>query len=330
MLPDADGLAVLRRLRSLPELRDTKIIMLTAHFDENVKIEALQRGADDFLSKPFGVTEVRARVAHLIRSSRLQAALRAEREELRRSLEKLAATESQLFHSEKMRAIASLAAGLLHEINNPVHYALMATRALRQDLAQQRDPSETIDDIEEGIGRIAEIVSDLRAFAYPQEENVQKAFPLGEAVITALRFAAHEAHGIRLEADDAARGTLPVVGSRSQITQVLLNLVLNSVSALRTAPVGGDPVVTIRAVRKGDRVEVTVRDNGPGIPAEIQPRVMEPFFTTSEPGQGIGLGLSICHTIVNSHGGQLVLDSTLQDGTHITFDLPLLSESASS
>jgi len=343
MLPDEDGLSVLRQLRDEPALGDTKIIMLTAHFDENVKLEALRLGANDFLSKPFGLTEVRARVAGLVRSSRMQAELRSEREELRRSLEQLTKTKAQLFQSEKMRAVASLAAGLLHEINNPIHFTLMAVKILRRDLAKGRDVEETLDDIGDGIQRVSDIITDLRTFAYPEEAMLTAAFPLSEAVRTAFRFAASDAEQIQLKADLRQLESVSVEGSKSQVTQVLLNLILNAISALKQAASAAETtaanrptvqveaaITRLEAASTADsgpsgvprsRVFVSVQDNGPGIPEALQAQIWNPFFTTSEPGKGLGLGLSICDTIVRGHGGSLTIQSNA-NGTRISFDLP--------
>ncbi|QEG42349.1 ATP-binding protein [Roseimaritima ulvae] len=338
MLPDDNGLRVLRKLRSAPTLRDTKIIMLTAHFDENVKLDALRLGADDFLSKPFGVTEMRARVSGLVRSSRLQADLRQERSSLKQSLEQLSQTKSQLFQSEKMRAVASLAAGLLHEINNPINFTAMAVKTLRRDLEKGRDPDETLTDIHDGIQRVADIITDLRTFAYPQEALLTKDFCIAEAVRTAFRFAAHDASYVILEADWEDLSTRHVHGSPSQITQVLLNLILNSTAALiqhreqstRLPSEATPPTVRVSACLatsdQPDRLRLTIADNGPGIPAELQQQICDPFFTTSEPGKGLGLGLSICDTIVRGHGGTLMIESNDQ-GTEVSFDVALAQSS---
>src|SRR5690606_12995334 len=126
----------------------------------------------------------------------LQSDLRGEREELRLSLEKLKNTEMQLFQSEKMRALGSLAAGLLHEINNPVNYTLMAADALKKTVGDDEDAAEMLQDIRDGIERIGSIVSDLRAFAYPNRESQFSDFPFREMLDIALRFTAHECQDI--------------------------------------------------------------------------------------------------------------------------------------
>lgn len=324
MLPDGSGLDVLQAIRDESKLRDTKVIMLTANLDETVKIDALRLGADDFLSKPFGITEVRTRVAGMVRNSHLQRQLRREREELQASLVRLRETETKLFQSEKMRGLGSLAAGLLHEINNPVHYTTLAIKSLKKDLQTGRDTAEVIDDIESGVGRIGQIVADLRAFAYPEQAQVESDIALREAVRTALRFTAHVTREINVHNLLDANPTRSVRGSQIQIGQVLVNLISNAAAAIRRRGDTFAGEITLRAERRGDRVVMTVSDNGCGIPAADLSRVCEPFYTSSGPGGGLGLGLSICDTIIRNHGGSLVLRSTEQVGTDVSFDLPLV------
>ncbi len=325
MLPDMSGLDVLSKLRQISDLNDTKIIVLTANTDERPKIAALRSGADDFLSKPFSITEVRARVAGMVRSSLAQAELRREREELERSMRELKQTQGQLIQSEKMRALGSLAAGLLHEINNPVNYTLMAVRILEKDLPAAPQMTETVADIRQGIQRISEIITDLRGFAYAESETAPTPFSLLEVVEGVRRFAAHELDDINFQVADSVKPVsgLRVVGLRSQVMQVLLNLVLNAATAIRKCAAVDSPTITLSARREQQRAFITVQDNGCGIPADRLPRVCDPFYTSAEPGKGLGLGLSICDTIVRRHGGRLRITSEEGHGTAVEFDLPL-------
>ncbi|WP_425618331.1 ATP-binding protein [Anatilimnocola sp. NA78] len=323
MLPDGSGIDVLRAIRAEPSLCDTKVVMLTANLDETVKIDALRFGADDFLSKPFGITEVRTRVAGLIRSSHLQGQLRREREELQQSLVRLRETEVKLFQSEKMRGLGSLAAGLLHEINNPVHYTLLAIRSLKKDLAAGRDTSEVVADIESGVTRVGQILGELRNFAYPEQAQLQLEFKLYEVLQSALRFTAHLTKNLSLEVADDFRH-IKVQGSQIQIGQVLVNLLTNATTALEKLGESHAGKITITGTVNGDRFQLRIVDNGPGIPSADLTRVTEPFYTTAAPGSGLGLGLSICDTIIRNHGGYLVLQSAERQGTEVSFDLPLV------
>jgi signal transduction histidine kinase len=327
MLPDHDGLWVLRQLRGITELQDVKILMLTAQSDEVVKLRALESGIDDFLSKPFGVAELHARVASLTRASQLQLRLRKESHDLALALEQLKATEAQLFHSEKIRAVGNLAAGLLHEINNPINYTLMAMTTLKRDLAKGKPIDDTIHDVEEGVTRIGDIIGDLRSFAYPEQSQIIAPVRLQEIVEIAIRFALNDLNStIPVVAVDS---DLWVEASKSQITQLLLNLLTNSAKATRVASDGRSPQIRISASVERDRAVVAVQDNGIGMNAEVLARTTEPFFTTSEPGHGMGLGLSICDTIARSHGSHLTFTSEPNVGTTVTFELPLSNSAAS-
>jgi signal transduction histidine kinase len=329
MMPDMSGLDVLARLRKNPALNDTKIIVLTANTDERPKITALRNGADDFLSKPFSITEVRARVAGMVRTSLVQSELRREREELARSMRELKETQAQLLQSEKMRAIGSLAAGLLHEINNPVNYTLMAVRMLEKELAKKPEHHDTLKDVRDGIQRISDIVTDLRSYAYAENETAPAPFSLVEVVEGVRKFASHEIDDIAFRVDSsvaAANGNgsaFQVLGLRSQVMQVLLNLVLNAAHAIRKRSDLTEPAITLSARSESERAIITVVDNGCGIPADRLPRVCDPFYTSAEPGKGLGLGLSICDTIVRRHGGKLRITSEEGNGTAVEFDLPL-------
>lgn len=324
MLPDAHRLSALETLRDEPELKDTKILMLTANADESIKIEALRAGADDFLPKPFGISEIEARVAGLVQSCQLQSELREERRQLQESLRQLKESQLQLFHSEKMRAVAGLAGGLLHEINNPVNFSLMAVRTLQKRAEPESVTADTLQDIHDGMIRISDIVGDLRSFAHPEQERTRTVFCLSDAARSAQRFAQHELGDIPLVIQSSQAMRSEVLGAQSQIIQVLLNLILNSVHAThrRGEQPAGEIVVTA-AIRQ-QRVAITVADHGIGLTADQLQQVREPFYSTGrEPGEGLGLGLSICESIVRGHDGELVIESEFGQGTRVTFDLPL-------
>jgi signal transduction histidine kinase len=258
---------------------------------------------------------------------------------LRESIEQLRETEQKLVHSEKMRAIAGVAAGLLHEINNPVNYSMMALKVLRKQLRRGVDVDETLEDVEAGVSRIGEIVSDLQSFAHPDQLTVKSPFLLRDAALSAIRFLTHELPQDRVLIDEASEVGATVYGAQTQIVQVLLNLILNAekaIRALRENSEGSSSAatrdretdawrsqrITIRAVSKDSRLIVSVIDNGIGMDESQLKLVRQPFFTTRS-GEGLGLGLGICETIVQSHGGQLVIESELGKGTEVSFDLPL-------
>jgi signal transduction histidine kinase len=320
MMPGKDGLTICRELRD--RYLDMKIVLLTARIDEDSKLDALEAGADDFLTKPFSSVELRTRVANLLRSAHLQIDLRASNRELERTVEKLQRTEAMLIQSEKMNAIGSMSAGLLHEINNPLNYTLTAINfAKRSKSTLTPELQEVITDVEEGMHRIRDVITHLKTFAYPEKVGTSVVFPLREAIESAAKIVANELSGVQLEMD-LPEG-LSVNGQKTQITHLFINLLGNAGKALHGRP---DPRICINGRCDGDSVSIEVVDNGPGIPAEIMTRIFEPFFTTRDVGAGMGLGLSICHTIVEAHGGTIHAGNRPEGGAVFTVQLPLAKE----
>jgi two-component system, sensor histidine kinase PhcS len=237
----------------------------------------------------------------------------------------LAQLKGHLIQQEKMAALGTLSAGLLHELNNPVNYSLMAVNVALKGSAAREDASlrECLDDAREGMQRVQKIVSDLKTFAYqkPGEEG-NRVFLLEKAIESALRLTAYELKNIDIALD------LPqdthVRGDEPAIIGVLINLLTNAALALHSAAQPA-PRIELRAQPQGGRLFLTVRDNGTGITNENLPRVFEPFFTTRDVGQGLGLGLSVSYAIIQRHGGTLCVASEWGAWTAFSFDLAFAS-----
>lgn len=326
MLPEVDGLEICRRIRQERVGGDPKIMLLTARADEQSKLTALEHGADDFLTKPFSSVEVKTRLRNLYVTARLERELVGQNADLQKALKDLARTQTQLIHSEKLNALGSLAAGLLHEINNPLNYALTALQLLRRDAAGKGNElmQEVLADIDEGMQRVRDIVTDLRAFAYPSKGGQHSPFDLREAVESARRFTSYELRevDVTLDLPEETR----VVGAKNHITQVLVNLLTNAVHAIKEVGNGHRGEIRVRGVIQDQRLAVSVADNGAGMDEKTIGRVFDPFFTTRDVGEGMGLGLSICHTIVSNHGGRISVESRRGEGTEMIFDLPLAGD----
>ncbi|MFP4351514.1 MAG: ATP-binding protein [Puniceicoccaceae bacterium] len=321
MLPHRDGLSICRDLRSDPAHADRKIVILTARIDDGSKLEALRAGADDFLLKPFSSVELLTRIENLLRSGELQRDLRDRNRELRETLEKLEKTESQLIQSEKMNALGSLSAGLLHEINNPLNYAFSGIQLLELDADRlDGDVLETVGDIREGIQRVIDVIRDLKTFAYPETPGQRSTFPVREVLDAARKIASRELDGILIEED--IPGDLSIDGQKTQWIHVFINLLSNAGKALRADPPDDGPRVRLEARREDGKTVLRCEDNGPGIPAEIRKRIFDPFFTTRDVGEGMGMGLSICRTIVENHGGRIEVESVVDRKTVFTIILP--------
>nr|WP_206958211.1 ATP-binding protein [Trinickia acidisoli] len=240
---------------------------------------------------------------------------------------KLVDIKGQLLQQEKMAAIGTLAAGLLHEVNNPVNFSLMAIEVAMEEPAAKFESAlhECLTDARQGMQRVQHIVSDLKTFAYrkPGAEVEQGTpFLFEKALESSMRLTSHELRGVATTRDLPA-DTL-VLGDEAAIIGVLINLISNAVVAMRKA---GTVVPAIHTSARWieERLHITVRDNGPGIASENLARVFEPFFTTRDVGQGLGLGLSISYAVIERHGGVLYAESELGSWAAFSFDLPRAS-----
>jgi two-component system sensor histidine kinase PhcS len=266
--------------------------------------------------------------AFLNERSRL-VAYRLKAEVARRNLEleeeinkNLMEIKGKMLEQEKMAAIGTLAAGLLHEINNPVNFCLMAMNvAMKNSMKANEILNECLEDAKQGMQRVQHIVSDLKIFAYRKSNTKEdmRSFLFEKSLDSAIRLTAHETKGISITR------TLPdytlVRGDEAAIIGVLINLLSNAALAMRKNE-GKNPAIDISGKWDGDRLHIAVQDNGPGISPENITRVFEPFFTTREIGQGLGLGLSISYSVIKRHGSILNADSIVGERTRMSFDLP--------
>lgn len=257
---------------------------------------------------------------HLIR---LKEEVARKNSELAETNKRLAEIKGQMLQQEKMAAIGTLAAGLLHEVNNPVNFCLMAIEvAMEEPEAKGSDSlTECLVDAKQGMQRIQHIVSDLKTFAYrkPGAEVDGVPFLFEKALDSSVRLTAHELRGVAMTRE-LPPDTL-VLGDEAAVVGVLINLFSNAALAMRKAGTK-KPAIHAAAEWKQGRLHVNVRDNGPGIAPENIARVFEPFFTTREVGQGLGLGLSISYSVIERHGGVLYAESELGEWTAFSFDLP--------
>jgi PAS domain S-box-containing protein len=243
--------------------------------------------------------------------------------------------ESQLLVAERMASVGTLAAGVAHEINNPLAYVISNLSFLREQLArpalspeQLVELREVVAEAEEGAGRVRSIVRDLRTFARAEaEEERPGPVDVARVVDGALRLVRNElSHRARLVC--ALEPVPRVLGHEVRLGQVIVNLLVNALQALPDRAVEENLVrISLRAGRAG-RVELEVFDNGHGMPPEVQRRIFDPFFTTRDVGEGTGLGLSICLTLVQAMGGRIEVTSAPEWGSSFRVVLPALGVEA--
>lgn len=240
---------------------------------------------------------------------------------LRRVNETLAELKGQLIQREKMAAIGTLSAGLLHELNNPVNYSLMAINMGLTLPAAKGDEMlhESLVDAKEGMERIQAIVSDLKTFAYQKPgQDTMRSFLFERALRSAQRLAGHDLKGVAVSIERVEDSH--VVGDEPALIGVLINLLSNAAHALQRAQ-REQPRIDVRLSVVGERLHCAVRDNGQGVAPDDLNRVFEPFFTTRDVGAGLGLGLSVSYSIIQRHGSTLSVASEHGAWTEFSFDV---------
>ena len=231
--------------------------------------------------------------------------------------------EDQMRRSERLAAISVMAAGLAHEINNPLAIIGNRIECMQRDIRDQwKDTplANDLDVLQENVARLAGLTSSLLRFA---RDDHREAGPvaldaLADRTVALLRrtFAARQ-----LRIEQVTKSPIPtVIGYEKAIETVVVNLLLNAADA---TPPEGVVTLAVRPCKGREGVEIEVRDTGPGIPPALRERVFEPFFTTKEVGHGTGLGLTVCRSIVDRHGGSMLIDGAPAGGCRILVTLPL-------
>lgn len=271
------------------------------------------------------------------------ARLNRDLEAANRGLEaKVAARTQELLQSEKMASIGQLAAGVAHEINNPIGFVVSnlgtlgryadqllklaelgaatpqgATLKKEIDLDYLKtDVRDLVRESQEGLERVRKIVLDLKDFAHLDEAEWQEADLLAGLEST-LNVATQQWHNKATIVRELA--ALPGVRCMpAQINQVLLNLIVNAAQAI-----AGQGTITLRSGHAGDEVWLEVADSGCGMDEATRRRIFDPFFTTKPVGTGTGLGMAVSYDIINKHGGRFEVDSVVGQGTRVRFWLPI-------
>jgi two-component system NtrC family sensor kinase len=227
--------------------------------------------------------------------------------------------EAILTQSEKLAAVGQLAAGVAHEINNPLTAIIANAQILHRELPPNHDLQESVDLIARAGARAHQVVRNLLDFARKEDYHLSLT-DLNETMERALELVQHEllARGVRLEFQPEP-SLPPLLASHDHLQSVWLNLLLNAIDSLDKSPAE----IKIATRRVGEEIEVAVADNGKGIPAERLTRIFEPFYTTKAPGRGTGLGLSVTHRIIKQHGGHIRVESQPGMGSTFTVIFPL-------
>jgi two-component system, NtrC family, sensor kinase len=350
VMPQVDGLELIRRIRESGRAEYCYLILLTAKTETEDLVTAMEAGADDFLVKPCDEEELRVRLREGERIIRLERALAEQNHRLRE-------TQAALIESEKLAGIGQLAAGMAHEINNPIAFVTNNLAVLRRDLGllinlieKYEQAAKHFHDVPpelrselallqeecdlpwlrehlpkllesstQGLKRVRDIVRNLRDFTHldraPRDE-----VDLSLTITSALEMLKHLIDEKRLRVTTEFEATAKVVCQPNKISQVFFNVIVNAIQA---SPPESPLIVRLSATDGWARV--TVKDLGCGMDRATLDRVFEPFFTTKPVGSGAGLGMAVSYGIVRDHGGKIVLESQPHQGTTVRVDLPLQS-----
>jgi two-component system NtrC family sensor kinase len=342
MMPEMDGSGLIRRIRASPRPGYVYAILLTAKSQKEDLVEGMEAGADDFLTKPFDRDELRVRLRAGERIIRLEHHLRE--------------TQTALIQTEQLASLGRLAAGVAHEINNPISFVINNIAVLRRDvqaalsvldkygegraalsrtepdlaallarLEEEMDlpylrenVGRIFDSAAEGLRRIRAIVQNLRDFARLDEAEY-KDVDMNTALQSTLVALGHELDQKAVRVQTTFEPLPPVACHPGKINQVFLNILLNAIQASER-----EGLIEVRTrPDQEDAVLVEIEDHGGGICPEHLPHIFEPFFTTKPVGGGTGLGLSVSYGIVRDQGGTVEVESTVGRGSLFRVRLPL-------
>lgn len=252
-------------------------------------------------------------------------ALEKQKRELKKAIKQLKSAQEQMVQSDKMASLGILAAGVAHEINNPLNFIQGGVEGLEQTLKRSRkikkeEYAELLFAIKEGISRASTIVLSLNEFSHSSDKKLEPCdiYHLIENCLTMIRYRLK--NGIDLK-KDFAEGEAIVLGNNGKLHQAFLNIITNSIQAIDKKG-----SITIKTTIEGGFIIIEFIDSGHGIKPENLKKITEPFFSTKEPGKGTGLGLSITYAIINEHKGSLSYSSKWKSGTTATIKLPLMKK----
>jgi len=374
IMPRITGIDILKMIRSNEKYNDIQIIMFTGLTDKTSFKTCFETGANDFINKPIDFTEFVARMNASVKARKNIVALKemnhtitSQYKKLQSVTQKLKDTQFNLIQREKLAALGEIAAGIAHEINNPMgfiasnldtmnHYlqkiskliiiyrnfiqltadetidraTLIKEKIAIENIERQQKIDFILDDLttviqesSEGADRVAKIVQSLRNLERTGTENELTYNDFSEITAEALLIVKHEIQFVA-HLNKQIESPLYLLCNKSEIGQVLLNILLNALQAMKNQATDDLGNLTITATATDEYIICKISDDGPGIKEEYLSRIFDPFFTTKEVGSGVGLGLSIAYDIiVKKHHGDLLVDSEPGKGTSFTIKLPI-------
>lgn len=366
VMPALSGLDLLKQLRSNKKYDDIPIIIFNTIDDMDTYKECFQHGAFDYINKPINTVELHARLKVAIEAKKSLNNLKAllevtkrQNEELKEINAQLSEAKFNLVQAEKMAAIGQLAAGVAHEINNPLGFISSNFDILQKHFSRIHEflslykrtilnGNSTSSDIDElskkfndmkldfiledindifaetssGLERISDIVKSLRIYARSDKDDEKSYVYLHDLIHQAILITNNEVKYVA-KIDLKVPKDIIIYCNRNQLSQVFINLIVNAAQAIKSQKRVSLGNILIKARLENQQIKIEITDDGPGIAEENLTKIFEPFFTTKEVGQGTGLGLSIAYDIiVNKHGGSISASSEPGKGATFFITLP--------
>lgn len=373
IMPNITGIDVLKSIRNQEKYNDIQIIMFTGITDKESFKTCFENGANDYINKPINFTEFVARMKASVRARKnilalkeMNSTITLQYKKLQTITQQLKDTQFNLIQKEKLAALGEIAAGIAHEINNPMgfissnldtmnrylekintllfayknfvqlasiettnHEKLMQRKAEITELERKQKIDFIMDDLitliqesSDGANRVTKIVQSLRNLAKTGTENEMAYNDLSQIAEEAFLIVKHETKFVAT-IDKQMESPLYLLCNKGQIGQVMLNILLNAIYAVKSRDTNVLGKIAIKTYSAEEDVICEISDDGPGIQEEHLSRIFDPFFTTKDVGSGVGLGLSVAYDIVvKKHGGELSVTSELGKGTSFIIKLP--------
>jgi signal transduction histidine kinase len=340
LMPNMDGYEVCEQLKADEHTREIPVIFISAVSEVLDKVKAFAIGGVDYITKPFQVEEVLARVETHLAIRNLQRSLKDKNEELEKTLQQLKTTQIQLIESEKMAALGSLVAGVAHEINTPIGISVTAASVLAEDATDfsniyqsgkmKRADLETFLDtaressrmILANLKRAADLVQSFKQVAVDQSSESQRCFYLKEyleeIILSLIGNLKKTKHTIKITGD----ANLTLNSYPGALSQIVTNLVMNSLIHAYGEEEAGQ--IQLDFQREGEQLILQYSDDGQGIKPENISQIFDPFFTTNRSQGNTGLGLHIVYNLITQKlRGTIQCESQVGRGTKFTLKLPI-------
>jgi len=355
IMPGMGGIETLKQIKGVPSRSEIKVLMYSTVSEKDSFKKCFELGATDFIHKPIEEVEYLSRLKSSIKQKRLENETKEYIEEIKEQKIKISDANIQLMQQEKMAGIGQLAAGVAHEINNPLGFIASNFAVLKDYVSkfvevyaismsddspeeihrkvyeyfEKEDFDYIFEDIDDllnetsiGLNRVTEIVKSLRNFSKIDKSELFDSYDLNEGLKDTLLIARNRIeHKVDLKVEYGDIGIIEAHGS--EVNQVLLNIVLNSIEAVNEKHTDDIGSVHIKTYVENGYVVVSFKDDGVGIDDEHISSLFNPFYTTKPVGEGLGLGLSMSYDIIiNKHRGKIDVISDPGVGTEFLIFLP--------